>query len=150
MIFLPFFSSLTLPRQKLQEFLFSSGLVKIILCLDSLSLPSKISTYAQDFPWWKEFPFQDRKREMANPLFATGQPFHRIIKVGKNTKNIHPDPNPSLWSSLCPSVPHLHISWTPPGMVTPPPPCAACASASPLFQRRNFSYYPSWTSSGTT
>ena len=38
-----------------------------------------------------------------------------------------------------PSVPHLHSSETPPGMVTPPPLWAVCANESPLFQRRNVS-----------
>ena len=27
-------------------------------------------------------------------------------------------------TQMCPSVPHLHVSWTPPGTVTPPPPWA--------------------------
>ena len=40
-------------------------------------------------------------------------------------------------SRPCPSLPHLHVSWAPPGAVTPPPPWAACASASPLLLRRN-------------
>ena len=42
------------------------------------------------------------------------------------------------------------ISWTPPGMVTAPPPWVACATASPLLLRRNCSWYPTWTSLGTT
>ena len=41
-----------------------------------------------------------------------------------------PSPMPT---NSCPSVPHLHLSWTPPGTVTPPPPWAACSNASPLF-----------------
>ena len=36
------------------------------------------------------------------------------------------------------------------GTMTPPPPWAACATASPLWERRNFSYYPTWISPGTT
>jgi len=39
-------------------------------------------------------------------------------------------------------VPHPHGSWTPLGMVTPPPPWAACASAPPLFLRK--SSFPPW------
>jgi len=41
-------------------------------------------------------------------------------------------------------VPHPHGSGTPPGTVTAPPPCA---TAAPLFLRRNDSSYPTWTSS---
>ena len=78
--------------------------------------------------------------------------FHRILPVGKTSKII--------WSKHClistmptnphPSVPHLHISWTPPGTVTPPPPWAACANASPLFLRRNLSWHSTWTPPGAT
>jgi len=46
----------------------------------------------------------------------------------------------------CPSVPHLHISWKSPGMVTPSLPWAACSSAWTLFQIINFYWYPSWIS----
>ena len=35
--------------------------------------------------------------------------------------------------------PHPHSSGTRPGMVTPPPSWAACATAAPLFHRRNCS-----------
>jgi len=42
------------------------------------------------------------------------------------------------YSKPCPSVPHPHSAWTPPGTVTPPPPCATCAIAPPLFWRRLF------------
>ena len=46
------------------------------------------------------------------------------------------------WSPLCPltmsSVPHPHGSGTPPGMVTPPPPWTACATAALLFGRKSF------------
>jgi len=35
-------------------------------------------------------------------------------------------------------VPHPHVSWTTPGMVTPPPPWAACANASKILWRRGF------------
>ena len=50
-------------------------------------------------------------------------------------------PIPIMPTNLHPSVPYLHISWTPPGMVTPPHPQVACASVSPLSWR-NFSLYP--------
>jgi len=32
-------------------------------------------------------------------------------------------------------VPHLHISWTPPGVLTPPPPRAACSNLYPIRPR---------------
>jgi len=35
----------------------------------------------------------------------------------------------------CSVLPHQHISWTPPGMLTPPPCQAACSTAWPLFRR---------------
>ena len=49
-----------------------------------------------------------------------------------------------------PSVPHLHGSVTPPEMVTPPPPWAARANASPLFLRRNFSSFTQISPLGET
>ena len=66
---------------------------------------------------------------------------HRIITVGKD-----------LWDHLiqaqsvptntghypCPSVPHFHGSWALSGTVTPPPPWAGCATASPLFLGKFF------------
>jgi len=38
----------------------------------------------------------------------------------------------------CPSVPHPHGSWTPPGTVTTPPPWAACATALPPSEKKCF------------
>jgi len=60
------------------------------------------------------------------------------IKVGKDLQKssspiIHLPP--ILPTKPRPLVPHLHCSWTPPGMVIPPLPWAACASARPLFLR---------------
>jgi len=48
------------------------------------------------------------------------------------------------------SATHLHVFWTHPGTVTPPPPWATCSSAWPLFQYTNFSWYPIWTSLDAT
>ena len=44
-----------------------------------------------------------------------------------------------LRDSPCPSVPHLRISWTAPGMVTSLSPWAACSNTPLLFLRRSFS-----------
>jgi len=60
----------------------------------------------------------------------------RIIKVGK-LKSPRSTTNPS---PLCPSVPHLHSSWTPPGTVTQP--WAVCSSDRPFSLRIIFYYYP--------
>ena len=62
----------------------------------------------------------------------------RIIKVGKGIKSNCP-PTPSIAHWPCPSVPHLYVSWTPPGKLIPAPLCAACASSWPLFLSRNVS-----------
>jgi len=82
-------------------------------------------------------------------------PIQRIIeslmleKTSKINKSNH-QAMPAMPTQPCPSVPHLHSPQTPPGMVTPPPPWAACSNAWPRFQRRYFSSYPTWTSPGTT
>jgi len=44
-----------------------------------------------------------------------------------------------------PSVPHLHVSWKPSETVILPHPWTAYSNASPLFLRRNLSWYPIWT-----
>ena len=54
---------------------------------------------------------------------------HRIIMVRKDLWDHlgHPQPSPPChWP--CPSLPHLCTSSPSPGMVTMPPPCAACAN----------------------
>jgi len=38
----------------------------------------------------------------------------------------------------CPKVQYLHFFWTPPRMLTPPPPWAACSDSWPLFQKEIF------------
>jgi len=53
---------------------------------------------------------------------------------------------PILPTNPCSLVPHLHVSWTPQGMVTPPHPRAASANASPHLLRIIFSEYPSCSS----
>jgi len=53
-----------------------------------------------------------------------------------------------------PTIPTKHIpqcqismfQQTPPGIVIPSPPWAACSNTSPLFLRRNYSRYPTWIS----
>jgi len=62
---------------------------------------------------------------------------HRITKVGNDLQD-HPVqlftyPQYFL-TKPCLLVQHLNVSWTPPGMVTPPPPWAAHSSTWPLFQ----------------
>ena len=47
----------------------------------------------------------------------------RVEKTSEIPKFNPSPPHCALWSH--PSVPHLHSSWTPPGMVTPPSPWAA-------------------------
>ena len=64
-----------------------------------------------------------------------------LEKTARVTQSAYHQYNPT---KPCPSVQLVNISWTVPGMVTPPPPWAACTSASPLIWRRNFSYYPIW------
>jgi len=50
-------------------------------------------------------------------------------------------PITTMTTKPCHLMPHLHISGTPPWTVTPPPPQAACFSASPLSER-NFVLIP--------
>ena len=81
-----------------------------------------------------------------HPLPPTGSALlnHRIIesltleKTSKIIKSNH-QPITTTPTKPSPEVPHLHVFWTPPGMVIPPVPWAACSNASQLFQWRNFS-----------
>ena len=56
--------------------------------------------------------------------------FEKTSKVIKSNRQ----PNTTMPAKPCPKVPHLHVFWTPPRMVTPPRPWAACSSAWQLFQ----------------
>ena len=49
----------------------------------------------------------------------------RLEKTSKIVKSNH-QPDTTVPAKPCPEVPYLHIFWTPPGMMTPPPPWAAC------------------------
>jgi len=65
--------------------------------------------------------------------------FHRTVeplRLEKTSKIIQSRrwPNTTMPAKPCPEVPHLHIFWTHPGMVTPSPPWAAGSNAWPLFQ----------------
>lgn len=52
---------------------------------------------------------------------------------------------------LCPQMPHLHIFWALPGMVTPPFLWAACSGAwQPFPWNYYFPKYPIWASPGAT
>jgi len=62
------------------------------------------------------------------------------IRLPESSSPTPAHPHHAHW--LCPSVPHLHSSGTTPGMMTPPSPWAACATASPLFLRRNYFLIP--------
>jgi len=66
----------------------------------------------------------------------------RELWVLSKTPKISPNP---LHRAHCPrpSVPHLHGSGTPPGMVTPPL-LGNCATAAPRLQRSHFSSYPTY------
>ena len=80
---------------------------------------------------------------------------HRItepLRLEKNSKMIQSNHQPMLTmpTKPHPSAPHLHIPWTPPGTVTPPPPWAVSSNTSPLFLWRIFSLYPTWTFPCTT
>lgn len=44
------------------------------------------------------------------------------------------------------SVPHPCVFYIPLGMMTLPPPWAARSNSWPLFQQKNISWYPTWTS----
>ena len=48
----------------------------------------------------------------------------RLEKTSKIIKS-NRQPNTTTPTKQCPEVPHLHVFWTPPGMVTPPLPWAA-------------------------
>lgn len=53
----------------------------------------------------------------------------RLEKITKITSSNH-QPIPTMFTESCPSVLHLHIYWTPPELVTPPTPWAACPGVS--------------------
>jgi len=57
----------------------------------------------------------------------------RLEKASKIIKS-NCQPITTVPAKPCPEVPHLHVFWRPPGMVTPPLPWAACSNAWPLFQ----------------
>jgi len=57
----------------------------------------------------------------------------RLEKTSKITKSNH-QTNTTMPAKPYLEVPHLHIFLTPPGMVSQPPPWAACSNAWPLFQ----------------
>ena len=62
------------------------------------------------------------------------------LRLERALRSSSPTINPSILCPLnyvCPQVPHLLISWKPPGMVIPPPPRAACSNAWTLIQRRS-------------
>ena len=97
--------------------------------------------------------FSVRKAEFLGdvscPRFVTKAAFSIIIeslKLKGPLRSPWPAMNPS---PSCPLTMFLSATSTlflnPLGMV-PPPPGAACASASLLFLRRNLSYYAAWTS----
>ena len=57
----------------------------------------------------------------------------RLKKASTIIKSNH-QPITTMPAKPCPEVPHLHVFWTPPGMVTPPVPWAVWSNAWPLFQ----------------
>ena len=85
---------------------------------------------------WIERDLQ--KSSSPTPLQWTGTPTARpgcsepsSAWPWKSPRTGHPPP---LWATCpttnfpiktCPSVPHLNVSWSPPGAMTQPPPCAA-------------------------
>ena len=74
---------------------------------------------------------------------------HRITKGGKDLQDHLVKPSTCrqyLVTIPCSFLQHLNISWASGWMVTQPPPWAAHSSIWPLFWRRNFSSYPTWTS----
>ena len=73
------------------------------------------------------------EREFTKSLYAF---FIESLRLEKTSKLTQSNQQPITPCPL-PSVPHPHGSWTPPGTVTPPPPWASCATASPLFLRTN-------------
>jgi len=61
------------------------------------------------------------------------------LRLKKTTKISKPNTNPPHQAHQpCPSVPHFHSSWTPPGTMTPSSLWAACANAWLQFLIRNF------------
>ena len=91
-----------------------------------------------------------QSRSLQNSRRTAQKWYHRIMDSLRLEKTSRSPTHPHHAHWPCPSVPHPHISWIPPWMVTPPPPWAACANALPLFWRRNFLEYLSWTFSGAT
>jgi len=115
-------------KVKLNE-IFCSVCDPIHLCLlfnfnnSNVAIPLQTITFITQFP----LPFSQK---------------HRTSRVGKAFQN-HLVQSPTYHQYFptkpCPLVLHLNVSWTPPGMVTPPLLWAAHSSAWPLFGRRNVS-----------
>ena len=77
-------------------------------------------------------PVAAAARSRSSGLYECRLQITESLRLEKTTMLIMTNPNPP---PPLPSVLHLHSSWTPPRMVTPPPPWAACVSAWPLFSR---------------
>ena len=73
--------------------------------------------------------------------FQTWDRIIESLRLQKTSKIIKSNcqPNTTMPDKTCPKVPHLHVFWTPPGMVSPPLPRTACSNAWQPFQWRHFS-----------
>jgi len=69
----------------------------------------------------------------ASPLCWGRSPNRRMTKVGKDLQDHPIRPSPTVLTKPRPSVQYLNVPWTPPGSVTPPPPCTAHCSTRPLW-----------------
>ena len=79
------------------------------------------------------------KPKQADSTYHPSSNSHRITEslrlenTSKIIKSNH-QRNITMPTKPCPEVPHPHVFWTPPGMMTPPPPWTVCSNTWLLFQ----------------
>ena len=122
----------------------------LVLKYYTLSLMHWADRRERHFLW--ELPNKVRNRQYNADIYIYNDRTIESLRLEKPFKIIKPNhqPNTTTPAKPCPEVPYLHVFWTPPGMVTPPPPWAACPNAWPLFQWKNFSEYPTSASPDAT
>ena len=93
-----------------------------------------ISSYQFTFRYLRVIESRPLEKTFRNAN-SNQQTDRRITEVIQRKRPLRSNHQPIHITSTktCPSVPHTHISLTPPGMVTPPFPWTACANASPLL-----------------
>ena len=107
---------------------------------NSRTVPRLTTIPLQNTQWVWGFKFPN-----LNPRYAFWH--HRIIQVAKGHWDPLVQPTPPRPLSLSATSPQFLNTSRDGGHTTS---LGSCATASPLFLRKYFSWYPTWTSPGTT